>query len=136
MILDLGVPVLVALAAVALATGFLHGASGLAGGIVMAAVLAHFIGIKAAVPAMTVALIISHSSRAVIYSSDTDWATARRVLLFGGPMIVFGAFVFSQISPSAIAVIFALFPQPRCRFGISPSVTRYARGRSCSRVRA
>lgn len=109
MILDLGFPVLLALAAVALLTGFLHGASGLAGGIVMASVLAHFVGIKSAVPAMTAALICSHLSRAIIYSGDTDWAIAKRVLLFGSPMIVVGALVFSQISATTIAIVFALF---------------------------
>jgi uncharacterized membrane protein YfcA len=109
LILDLDFPVLISLGAVALLTGFLHGASGLAGGIVMASVLAHFVGIKAAVPAMTAALICSHLSRAIIYSKDTDWAIVKRVLLFGGPMIVVGALVFSRISATTIAVVFALF---------------------------
>lgn len=100
---------LVAIAIAALLTGILHGATGMAGGIVMAAILSHVIGIKVAVPVMTVALILSHLSRSIMYARETDWAIARRVLLFGCPTIVMGALIFSRISPTTIAVIFSLF---------------------------
>ena len=107
--LELGWPVLAAIAVAALLTGILHGSTGMAGGIVMAAILAHLIGIKAAVPVMTVALIFSHLSRAVMYAEDTDWAIARRVLIFGCPTIVLGALVFGRISPTTVAIVFAVF---------------------------
>ena len=107
--LELGWPILAAIAVAALLTGILHGATGMAGGIVMAAILSHLIGIKAAVPAMTVALIFSHLSRAIIYAADTDWAVARRVLLFGCPTIILGALVFGRISATTVAIVFAVF---------------------------
>jgi len=81
----------------------------MAGGVVMAAILAHPLGVKVAVPVMTVALILSHSSRALMYARETDWSIAGRVLLFGCPTIVLGAVVFSRISPTAVAIVFALF---------------------------
>ena len=81
----------------------------MAGGVIMAAILAHFIGIKSAVPVMTCALIISHFSRAIMYFRDTDWKIAFRVLLFGFPTIIVGALIFSVISPRTIAIIFAAF---------------------------
>ena len=81
----------------------------MAGGVIMAAMLAHFIGIKTAVPVMTSALVISHLSRAIMYFRDTDWKIAFRVLLFGCPMIIVGALIFSVISPRTIAIIFAAF---------------------------
>ena len=109
MILDMGLPILLAIAVASFATGLLHGATGMAGGVVMAAILAHLIGIKAAVPVMTIALILSHLSRAVMYVRETDWRVAGRVLLFGGPMIVLGAVIFSRISPAAVAIVFAAF---------------------------
>ena len=80
MILGLEAPTLLAIGVGALLTGILHGATGMAGGIVMAAILAHLVGIKSAVPVMTVALVFSHFSRAVMYARDTDWAIAGRVL--------------------------------------------------------
>lgn len=92
-----------------LLTAILHGATGMAGGIVMAAILAHVIGIKVAVPVMTVALILSHLSRAIMYAQDTDWEIAKRVLLFGCPTIVIGALIFGRISPTTIAIVFAAF---------------------------
>ena len=81
----------------------------MAGGIVMASILAHLIGIKAAVPVMTVALILSHLSRAIMYAKETDWSTAGRVLLFGVPTIVIGAIVFGWISARTVAIVFAVF---------------------------
>ncbi len=44
------------LVVVAFLTGVLHGAIGLAGGVLMAVVLAHFVGLKVAIPIMTCAL--------------------------------------------------------------------------------
>ena len=109
MIFGLDALTLLAIGVAALLTGILHGATGMAGGIVMAAILAHLVGIKTAVPVMTVALVFSHLSRAVMYARDTDWAIAGRVLLFGCPTIIVGALVFGWISPAAIAVVFATF---------------------------
>jgi uncharacterized membrane protein YfcA len=109
LILDLSLVTLGAIAVAALATGILHGATGMAGGIVMAAILAHLIGIKAAVPVMTVALFLSHLSRTVMYTEHTDWSIVRRVLLFGCPTIVLGAIVFGKISAATVAIVFAAF---------------------------
>ena len=81
----------------------------MAGGIVMASMLAHLVGLKTAVPMMTVALIFSHLSRAIMYARETDWAIAARVLIFGCPTIVVGAMVFGKISPTTIAMVFAIF---------------------------
>ena len=109
MILDLELPILAAIAVASLLTGILHGATGMAGGIVMASILAHLIGIKAAVPVMTVALILSHFSRAIMYAKETDWSVAGRVLTFGVPTIVVGAIIFGKISPATVAIVFAVF---------------------------
>ena len=109
MILDLGLPILAAITVASLLTGVLHGATGMAGGIVMASILAHLIGIKAAVPAMTVALVLSHLSRTIMYAQETDWSTAGRVLMFGVPTIVVGAVIFGKISPATVAIVFAIF---------------------------
>ena len=107
--LGLDAPTLVAIGVSAFLTGILHGATGMAGGIVMATILAHLVGIKTAVPVMTIALVFSHLSRAVMYARDTDWAIAGRVLMFGCPTIVVGALIFGWISPAAVAVVFAAF---------------------------
>jgi uncharacterized membrane protein YfcA len=109
LIADLSLPLLAFILFASFATAVLHGAIGMAGGVIMAAILAHFIGIKSAVPVMTCALIISHFSRAVMYFGDTDWKIAFRVLLFGCPTIVIGAIIFGLISPRTVSVVFAVF---------------------------
>jgi uncharacterized membrane protein YfcA len=109
LILELGIVALAAIGVASLLAGILHGATGMAGGIVMASILAHMIGIKTAVPVMTVALIFSHLSRAIMYFRETDWSIATRVLVFGCPTIVLGAIVFGKISPVTVSVIFAVF---------------------------
>jgi uncharacterized membrane protein YfcA len=109
LIADISPQVLALILFASFASAILHGAIGMAGGIIMAVILAHVIGIKAAVPVMTCALVISHSSRAIMYFRDTDWNIAFRVLLFGCPMIIVGALMFSVISPRTIAVIFTAF---------------------------
>lgn len=90
-------------------TGVLHGATGMAGGIVMAAVLTHLLGIKAAFALMTVTLIFSHTSRVVLYAREADWSTAFWVLLFAAPMVALGAMVFAVLDPKLIALVMALF---------------------------
>ena len=102
LILDLSPSLLAFILFASFATAVLHGSIGMAGGVIMAAILAHFIGIKSAVPVMTCALVFSHLSRAIMYFRDTDWQIAKRVLLFGCPMIVVGALIFSVISPRSI----------------------------------
>ncbi|MCH8247986.1 MAG: sulfite exporter TauE/SafE family protein [Proteobacteria bacterium] len=109
MIADLSLLVLAFVLLASFATAVLHGAIGMAGGVIMAAILSHFMSIKSAVPVMTCALIISHFSRAIMYFRDTDWKITFRVLLFGCPTIVIGALIFSVISPRAIAIVFAAF---------------------------
>jgi uncharacterized membrane protein YfcA len=106
---ELGLPTLLFIGIASFLTAILHGATGMAGGIMMAAILAHVIGIKAAVPVMTVALILSHLSRAIMYAQNTDREIAKRVLLFGCPTIVIGALIFGRISPTTIAIVFAVF---------------------------
>ena len=90
-------------------SGFVHGATGMAGGILMTTMLSHVIGIKDSVIVMTAALVISHSSRVVIYRQHTDWQLVKKVLFFGWPAIVLGAIIFSYLNDKVIASVFALF---------------------------
>lgn len=65
--------------------GILHGATGMADGLVMTAILAQVIGIKIAIPVMTVGLILSQISRAYMYWHNADWNIIKRVLISGLP---------------------------------------------------
>lgn len=93
----------------AFVTGVLHGATGMLGGIVMTALLSQIIGIKQAIPVMTCALVFSHASRVFIYWKNIDRRVAVRVLIFGGPTLIFGAYLFSILDPKIIAIVFVCF---------------------------
>jgi uncharacterized membrane protein YfcA len=106
---DYSLSLLLVIGLCAFLTGVLHGATGMAGGVVMTAILSHLLGIKVAIPVMTCALVISHLSRVLIYRHNTRWATARTVLLFGMPTTVVGALIFTRLDPTTVAIVFALF---------------------------
>lgn len=120
-ILDLPAALLFLILLAGFLTGVLHGATGMAGGIVMAAILTQLIGIKAAFPVMTVTLLFSHASRVLLYAREADWPTAFWVLLFAAPTIAIGASVFAWLDPQLIALIMAVF-----LFASFP-IKRYAR---------
>jgi uncharacterized membrane protein YfcA len=106
---DLSIQVVLLIAAAALLTSTVHGATGLAGGVLMAAVLSHVLGIKVAIPVMTCALLFSHCTRVLLYRRDIDWRTAGWVLLFGLPTVALGALIFTVLSARTVALVFALF---------------------------
>ena len=106
-ILGLAPALFLAVLAISFFAGVLHGATGMAGGLVMAGVFSHVLGIKVAVIVITTALIISHCSRVVMMRRETNWAVVRRVLAFGAPTIVLGAVIFGYAKPEFIAMLFA-----------------------------
>ena len=106
---DFSAGLLLTICLCAFLTGMLHGATGMAGGVVMTAVLSHLLGIKVAIPVMTCALVISHLSRVIIYRKDTAWPTAKLVLLFGLPTTAVGALIFTRLEPATVAIVFTLF---------------------------
>lgn len=93
----------------AFVAALIHGATGMIGGILMTAIMSQIIGVKAAIPVMTCALIFSHASRVVLYWRETDRAIAKRVLLFGTPTLILGAYVFSYLNENVIALSYASF---------------------------
>lgn len=107
--LDLSLLLFCIIIATAFLSGVLHGVTGMAGGIVMAAVLANIIGIKLAIPVMTCALIFSHGSRVYLHFNNADWAVCKRVLLFGLPTIVLGSVIFTYLDAQAVAIIMSVF---------------------------
>jgi uncharacterized membrane protein YfcA len=106
--LDISINQFALIAIAAFFTGMLHGATGMAGGILLTAILSHWIGIKEAVPLMTCVLVFSHASRAYLFVNDTDWRSVKIVLLFGMPMVVVGAIIFTYLHPAVVAGLMAV----------------------------
>lgn len=99
---------MLAIGAAALVTSAIHGATGVAGGFLMTAVLAGLIGVKPVVPVMSVALLISHSARIFLnrqnFKADVFWA----VVLPATPCIIFAAWLYGKMSSALLAVILGL----------------------------
>lgn len=108
-VLGLSGETLVLIAVCAFVTAVLHGATGMAGGLIMAAILSHIIGVKAAIPVITCALLLSHSSRVYLYRHDAQWRVVGWVLLFSVPTIAIGSTIFTLLSPQTIALLMAAF---------------------------
>ena len=94
-------------ALVALATSAIHGATGVAGGFLLAAALAPLIGVKPIVPVMSVALLISHSSRAMLNFSNINSKALMIVAVPAVPCIIAGAMIYGLLPGDAIALLLA-----------------------------
>jgi uncharacterized protein len=97
--------ILVALAA--LATSAIHGATGVAGGLLLSAAIASIIGVKPVVPMLSIALLISHGSRALLNLKDFDRTVYLAVALPAIPCIIAGAFIYGRLTSAAIAILLA-----------------------------
>ena len=91
-----------------LVTSAIHGASGVAGGFLMAAVLAPLIGIRPVLPVLSVALLVSHSTRALLNIGDFDRKAFVAVVVSSVPAIVLAAVAYGRVSTTTIALVFAV----------------------------
>ena len=101
---ELGWPLIALLFLAVLVTSAIHGAFGVAGGFLMAAAIAPIIGVKAVVPVMSVALLISHSARALLNLRDFDRTVFLSIAIPALPCIVAVALLYGRMSSSAIAI--------------------------------
>ncbi len=107
-IADIGVWTFLVILIAGLVTSAIHGASGVAGGFLMAVVLAPLIGVRPVLPVLSVALLVSHSARALLNIGDFNRKAFTAVAVSSVPAIVLAALAYGRLSTSAIAVIFAV----------------------------
>jgi uncharacterized membrane protein YfcA len=105
---DIGVWTFIVILIAGLVTSAIHGASGVAGGFLMAAVLAPLIGVRPVLPVLSVALLVSHSARALLNIGDFDRKAFTAIIVSSIPAIVLAAIAYGRLSTTAIAVIFAV----------------------------
>ncbi len=107
----------------ALVTSAIHGATGVAGGFLMAAAIAPLIGVKPIVPVMSVALLISHAARALLNVRDFDRPAYLSIAIPAVPCIVAGALFYARLPSAAIAVLLG------CVILVSIPLRRWAKAR-------
>jgi len=102
--------VTIALVAIAaFATALFHSVAGFAGALLLSVCLAPLIGVKAVVPVVALAMIISNSNRILLFREQINWRAYRAILITGFPGIVFGAVVYLYLSVNAIALVMGCF---------------------------
>jgi len=99
--------VLVGLAA--FATALFHSVAGFAGALLLSVCLAPLIGVRAVVPVVALAMIISNSNRILLFRNQIDWKAYRAIMITGLPGIVVGAVIYLYLPVKAIAMVMGCF---------------------------
>jgi uncharacterized membrane protein YfcA len=95
--------------AVAFAASILGGLAGYGTGLVVPVFLAPVVGVANVVPVMAVGMIFANGSRVAAFWRDIQWPHARRILLFGLPACVAGAYGYTLLEARAVALLLGLF---------------------------
>jgi len=99
--------VLVALAA--FSTALFHSVAGFAGALLLSVCLAPLIGLRAVVPVVALAMIISNSNRILLFRNQIDWKAYRAIMITGLPGIIVGAVIYLYLPLKAIAIVMGCF---------------------------
>jgi len=106
---DLGAAQFLLIGTVAFAASILGGLAGYGTGLVLPIFLAPAVGVVNVVPVMAVAMILNNGSRVAAFWRDIQWPHVRRILLFGLPACVAGAYGFTLLEARAVALLLGLF---------------------------
>ena len=106
---NLGAAQFALIGAVAFAASILGGLAGYGTGLVLPIFLAPAVGIANVVPVMAVAMILNNGSRVAAFLRDIRWPYVWRVLVFGLPACVAGAYGYTLLETRAVALLLGSF---------------------------
>lgn len=86
-------------------TSMIHGATGIAGGFLLAVAATPILGVKAVVPVLSITLLISHGSRAVFNLADFNKQAFVSVIVPAFPFIIAAALIYGKLSSAVIAFL-------------------------------
>jgi len=67
------------------------------------------IGLRAVVPVVALAMIISNSNRILLFRNQIDWKAYRAIMVTGLPGIIVGAVIYLYLPLKAIAIVMGCF---------------------------
>ncbi len=105
--LDWSTLILVAIAA--FSTALFHSVAGFAGALLLSVCLAPLIGVKAVVPVVALAMIISNINRTLLFREHINWRVYGAIIITGLPGIILGAVVYLYLSVKAVAFVLGCF---------------------------
>src|SRR5262245_60289674 len=97
------------LGAAALVASTVGGVAGFGTGAIMVPIIAWTLGIKAAVPILTVAVLIGNGAHAWFSRNEVQWRVVAAFLAGSLPMTVVGATLFSRAPGTAISRVLGAF---------------------------
>jgi uncharacterized membrane protein YfcA len=93
----------------AFGTALFHAVSGFAGGLILSVCLAPILGVKAVIPVVSVAMVISNTNRLWLFREAVDWRIYRAVMITALPGIIIGALIYVYLPVEIIAVMLGVF---------------------------
>jgi len=85
------------------------GVAGFGAGVILLPVVAALMGARAAVPILTVTMLLGNVSRIWWSRGDIDWAVLTRFLIGAVPGTALGVFVLAGVSSTRLSVLIGLF---------------------------
>jgi len=121
------------LCTVAFVTAVLHSLAGFAGALLLSIAIAPAVGVKLTVPIVTVAMIISHGSRAWLFRRSVDWGIFIMLFSCALPFILLGVYTYVSLSEAAVGLflgclLFVTVPLQKILRNKSISIPRWAIG--------
>lgn len=102
---EIGVLALIVLLLASFFTSMVHGATGVAGGLLLTVVAAPILGLHTLVPVLSITLLISHTARALFNIAQFDKQAYLRIVIPAVPFIVVAAFAYGRLSSATIALL-------------------------------
>ncbi|MEK9679985.1 MAG: sulfite exporter TauE/SafE family protein [Rhodospirillaceae bacterium] len=102
-------PMLLLMAVAAFATAVFHSFSGFAGALLLLICIAPILGIKVAVPVVSVAIVVSNVTRLYVFWREIHWGIYVPLMISSFPGMIAGAFIFVYLPADTIALLLGLF---------------------------
>lgn len=87
----------------------ISGAAGFGGALILLPFLSNIVGVKAAVPIITIGQIFGNASRVWFNKNDLQWKPVLSFLITAIPFSVYGSFLFNKINADTISLGIGVF---------------------------
>jgi uncharacterized membrane protein YfcA len=100
---------LILVACAALAGSLLSALTGSGAGVVLSIALLPILGVRAIVPVLSVAMVISHIGRLYVFRKQVDWRAGSALVLLALPGSLLGTLIYARLPERATAAVLGIF---------------------------